>query len=239
MDDIRQYPVEAQNEYHVACVLLLDTSSSMEGPGIEGLNRGLVQFKEDTLTKLRGNKGKVIDIAIVEFNSSVNVVHNFAPLDQLELPVLTASGFTHMGEAIRKALELIEQRKQIFKTQGTPYHRPWIFMITDGEPNDENYDAAFRELQKQEDKKSVMTWAIGVEGYNERLLQHIMPWYEVIIDGVPQKRQRIFKLEGLNFNELFEFLSNSIAKLANNMPGEYKGEELPGSLKPVDNPYGF
>jgi uncharacterized protein YegL len=112
-------------------------------------------------------------------------------------------------------------------------------MITDGEPNDENYDAAFRELQKQEDKKSVMTWAIGVEGYNERLLQHIMPWYEVIIDGVPQKRQRIFKLEGLNFNELFEFLSNSIAKLANNMPGEYKGEELPGSLKPVDNPYGF
>jgi uncharacterized protein YegL len=239
MDDIRQYPVEAQSEYHVACVLLLDTSSSMEGPRIEGLNRGLIQFTQDTLNKLPGNKGKVVDIAIVEFNSGVNVIHNFAPLDQLNPPHLTALGLTAMGAGVRKAIELIEQRKSVYKNQGTPYHRPWIFMITDGGPNDEDYDTAFQELQELENRKSVMTWAIGVEGYEEDLLRQIMPWYEAIIDGVPQKKQRIFRLEGLNFGDLFEFLSNSMVGLGTSMPGEYKGEDLPASLKPADNPYGF
>jgi uncharacterized protein YegL len=238
VDDIRQYPVEALNEYHVACVLLLDTSGSMAGLRIDGLNRGLIQFKQDTINKMPGNKGKVIDIAIVEFNSGVNVIQNFAPLDQIEIPTLTAWGSTDMGEGINKALELIEQRKRQYDAEGTPRHRPWIFMITDGGPNDD-YVEAFQKLQELENKKSVMTWAIGVEGYEEELLKQIMPWYEAIIDGVPQKKQRIFRLEGLNFGDLFEFLSNSMVGLGTGMPGEYKGEDLPASLKPADNPYGF
>jgi len=112
-------------------------------------------------------------------------------------------------------------------------------MITDGGPNDD-YEDVFRELQQKENDKSVVTWAIGVEGYNEELLKQIMPWYEAIIDGEKQKRQRIFKLEGLNFAELFEFLSNSMVGLGNSAPGEYKGEDLPSVLKQVeDNPYGL
>ena len=239
MDDIKQYPVEARNEYHVACVLLLDTSSSMADEPIDRLNQGLVKFKQDTLNELPGAKSKVIDIAIVEFNSSVNVIQNFAPIDKMEPPTLQAKGLTHMGEGMKKALELIDQRKQHYKdpNNSTPYHRPWIFMITDGGPNDD-YQSVFQELQQLEDNKSVVTWAIGVEGYNEELLKQIMPWYTATIDGVPQKRQRLFRLEGLNFAKLFEFLSDSMIGLSRSVPDQYGGEDLPSCMEQVNKPYG-
>ena len=88
-------------------------------------------------------------------------------------------------------------------------------MITDGGPNDEGFEDVFRELQKLEDEKRVMTLAIGVEGYNEEMLKQIMPWYEAIVDGVKQNRQRIFRIGGFNFAELFIIPRFEIRDLGN------------------------
>jgi uncharacterized protein YegL len=109
-----------------------------------------------------------------------------------------------MDAGMRVALDLIEKRKRDYDSAGTPRHRPWIFMITDGGPNDDYVDV-FKELQELENKKKVMTWVVGIEGYDEELLCQIMPKYEAIVDGVMQIRQRIFRLEGFNFLELLEF----------------------------------
>jgi uncharacterized protein YegL len=240
MDDIMQYPVEAMNEYHVACVLLLDTSSSMMGTPIESLNQGLHQFKNDTLQKLDELRGNTIDVAVVEFNDQANVLQSFIPLSQFEPPHLRATGMTAMGEGIFRALDLIEERKSEYKSLGTPYYRPWIMMITDGGPNDSNYQEAFRILAEAEKGNKVMTWAIGVEGYAEDVLKQLMPHYNATIDGQVSQRQRIFRLGGLNFADLFEWLSNSLASLSTSVPGTFKGVETPDAMTQVeDDPYGF
>ena len=40
-----------------------------------------------------------------------------------------------MGAAINLALDKLEERKQIYQQAGISYFRPWVFLITDGEPD--------------------------------------------------------------------------------------------------------
>ena len=77
------------------CVLLLDTSGSMQGEAINALNEGLKTFKEelnrDNLAKKR------VEVAISTFNSDVNIVQDFFIADQFDPPTLKAQGLTVMG----------------------------------------------------------------------------------------------------------------------------------------------
>ena len=41
-----------------------------------------------------------------------------------------------MGGAIREAVEMLHRRKDSYRTNGISYYRPWIFMISDGEPTE-------------------------------------------------------------------------------------------------------
>jgi len=54
------------------CVLLLDTSGSMQGVPIEALNRGLQTFKDDLMRDPVAPKR--VEVAIVTFDNDVNVV---------------------------------------------------------------------------------------------------------------------------------------------------------------------
>lgn len=112
------------------CVLLLDTSGSMQGAPIEALNQGLLSFK-DELTK-NPLASRRVEVSIVTFDSNINVVQDFVTADQFTPPILTAQGLTTMGAGIHKSLDLIQERKAQYRSNGVAYYRPWIFMITDG-----------------------------------------------------------------------------------------------------------
>lgn len=47
-----------------------------------------------------------------------------------------SSGQACMGDAILRAAEIVEKRKQDYRDNGVDYYRPWIFMITGGNPTD-------------------------------------------------------------------------------------------------------
>lgn len=124
---------EENYEQKCLCVLVLDTSGSMNASGaIKGLNDGLVAFKNDTMqdpvTRDR------LEVAIVSFNSKVDVVQQPDILPNIQIPTLQASGQTQLVAAIEKAQEIIDARKQYYKSQGIPYYRPWIVVMTDGDP---------------------------------------------------------------------------------------------------------
>jgi uncharacterized protein YegL len=61
----------------------------------------------------------------------------FTTVDTFQPPSLAVEGNTPMGEAVRKGLELLKQRKEIYKENSLDYFRPWMFLITDGYPTDE------------------------------------------------------------------------------------------------------
>ena len=120
-------------ETRCPCVLLLDTSGSMDGEKITALNRGLKTFQRalqrDELAAQR------VEVGIVTFGP-VHVAQEFMSAQQFEAPSLIAQHATPMGQAVEKAIQMIEERKKSYQANGIGYYRPWVFLITDGEPTD-------------------------------------------------------------------------------------------------------
>ncbi len=92
-----------------ACVLLLDTSSSLHGAPIDALNDGLRAFQQDL--QADGLASRRVEIAVVTFGGSVQVLQEFVTAGQFNAPSLVAHGDTPMGEAVHRALDLVQQRK--------------------------------------------------------------------------------------------------------------------------------
>ncbi|MDG4551916.1 MAG: VWA domain-containing protein [Candidatus Contendobacter sp.] len=184
------------------CVLLLDNSWSMNGPPITELNEGLATFKEELMADSLA--AKRVEIAIVSFGP-VEVVADFQTAERFTPPHLSAAKDTPMGQAITRGLEMLAQRKALYREHGIPFFRPWVFLITDGSPTDD-WQAAALEIRKGEEGRAFAFFAVGVEGANLDILQRIA------------LRQPL-RLKGLRFRELFQWLSNSMRSVSRSVPG--------------------
>ncbi|MGC8989240.1 MAG: vWA domain-containing protein [Verrucomicrobiia bacterium] len=190
------------------CVLLLDTSGSMRGAPIDALNKGLVAFREDLVRDPLASRR--VEVAVITFDSEVKVVRDFVTVDQFQPPTLSAQGLTFMGTAIHKALDMIQGRKAMYRKNGVAYYRPWVFMITDGEPQGEPdtvVQQASQRLKNDEAAKRVAFFAVGVENANMAKLAEIVVRTPV-------------KLIGLNFTEMFVWLSRSMEAVAQSKTDE-------------------
>jgi uncharacterized protein YegL len=185
------------------CVLLLDTSNSMSGKRIDELNKGLQTFKDELMADSMSLKR--IELSVVSFGP-VNIQTEFQTADLFIPPTLKADGMTPMGEAIEKGIELIQKRKEKYKENGISYYRPWMFLITDGAPTDQWKKAAYL-IKDAESTKSLMFFAVGVEGANMDIIKQIS-----VRDPL--------KLDGLRFRDLFSWLSNSLSSVSRSTPGD-------------------
>jgi uncharacterized protein YegL len=206
LDDAVEF---AENpEPRCPCVLLLDTSGSMAGEPLEAMLDGLETFRFDlAVDPLAARR---VEVAVVTFDNAVRVVQDFAAPDQWEVPALRAEGQTRMAAAIARALQLVEERKAAYRAYDIGYYRPWIFMVTDGEPQGEPAEAvaaAARELRDAEAAKRVAFFAVGVENANLRRLAQISV-------------RAPLRLKGLNFREMFVWLSRSMQSVAHSRPGD-------------------
>ena len=190
------------------CVLLLDTSSSMRGAPIAALNEGLRAFRDDLMQDALALQR--VEVAVVTFDSHVQLVQDFVTVDQFDPPILTAQGYTHMGAAIHQALDMVQARKEQYRANGVAYYRPWVFMMTDGEPQDEPNEVveqAAQRLKADEVQKRVAFFAVGVEKAN-------MARLTTIAERTP------IKLKGLNFVDMFVWLSASMQAVAQSQPDD-------------------
>jgi uncharacterized protein YegL len=192
-------------EPRCACVLLLDVSGSMSGRAIDALNEGLRAFAGDLGTDPLARQR--VEVAVVTFGGDgVQVVNDFATAGQFEPTRLRAGGGTPMGAAITQGLEMVEARKAQYKANGIVYYRPWVFLLTDGEPTDDWKDAAAK-VRAAESANGLAFFAVGVEGAN--------------LDTLGQIAVRTpLKLQGLKFVELFVWLSQSQRTVSSSRPGD-------------------
>lgn len=132
---------------------------------------------------------KRVELGIVTFGP-VHVEQPFTSAANFFPPILFAQGDTPMGAAITKALDMVEERKREYRANGISYYRPWIFLITDGAPTDE-WQAAANKVFQGADMKTLAQISV---------------------------RQPL-SLQGLQFRELFSWLSSSLRSVSRSTPG--------------------
>ncbi|MEM4326431.1 MAG: VWA domain-containing protein, partial [Candidatus Pacearchaeota archaeon] len=146
---------------------------------------------------------KRLEICIITFDSKVKCVQEPDLVDFFTMPNLQAGGTTKLVDGVRAAIKKVEERKNFYKQNGINYYRPFIILMTDGEPDyDQDINGLAREIRQGADDKRFTFWAIGSEGYNHQKLASICYPY-------PPK-----SLNGLKYVEFFQWLSASLTMVS-------------------------
>lgn len=191
-------------EQKCLCVLVLDTSYSMDDGSIDELNAGLKRF-QDELLKDKTTRDR-LEVAIVTFDSDVKTIQQPALLTDFSMPTLECNGSTCMIDGISEAIDIVENRKQYYKSHGIPYYRPWIVMMTDGYPDsDQDVDGMSSRIKDAHQHKEFVFMGVGVgDSISEDVLKQLAQ-----SDFPPMKMQAV------KFCEFFTWLSNSMSGVSN------------------------
>jgi uncharacterized protein YegL len=102
------------------CLLLLDSSGSMQGEPIRELNQGIAAFHRELLDDELA--AKRVELGLVSFGP-VRVVSDFQSVDRFQPPTLTAGSDTPLGKAILQGLDMLRRRKDAYRA-GRPTTGP-------------------------------------------------------------------------------------------------------------------
>lgn len=209
--DIRLEDLVSNPTPRVAVAVCADTSGSMAGEPIDELNRGIRTFFDDI--KRDETALYACEISFVSFGGNAPALErDYSGIDLApEPPVFRASGRTPMGEAVMMALDMLERRKKEYQDAGVDYYQPWLVLLSDGHPNGDP-DVLKQAMDRtarmvNSGKLTVFPIAIGYEASME------------VLSRFSPKRPPL-RLQGLKFRELFEWLSKSVARTSQSMPGE-------------------
>lgn len=206
-----QYEHEENFTQKCLCVLVLDTSGSMNGNNAIGqLNHALSQFKETIKNNL--SLADHLELAIISFNSTVELIQEPTVISNVQIPELRAGGKTDLVGAIKKAQEIVGLRKDYYKSHGIAYYRPWIVVMTDGDPytpnKEQNVNALATEIK---DDSNHGKYVVSMIGIGQEVRDDIL----TMLSSNPKYCARI---EALRFCDFFEWLANSADVLINRAP---------------------
>ena len=193
----------------IPVALCLDVSGSMDGEPIRELNAGVQQY----LTEMRSDDLTLYsaETAVVSFADEAECAADFNTADRLQVPELEAGGLTNMGAGLTLALDLLEQRKDQYKTTGVDYYQPILVVMSDGNPNGSRavMEEAVSRIRQQAEARRLTVVAVGIgPGADMDMLARVSP------------RQQPVRLSVLQFREFFAWLSRSVASVSASMPGD-------------------
>jgi uncharacterized protein YegL len=175
-------------------VFLLETSAST-APYISELNACLNRFKsevcQDSQTK------DILDVAVMQFDDSVNTLQDFAPVGKMKPVRLITSGRASYSKPIREALRMVSSFR-------TDTYKPWVILIAGSEPADD-ITAVAEDIQKMQKADKLRLIALGAEGYDATTLKRLT--------------DVVFRLDGTDFAPFFNWVSKSMWAITQTSPG--------------------
>lgn len=195
-------------EQRTPLVLVLDCSGSMGGQPINHLNEGLQLLEQELKSDVIA--AKRVRVLVISYGGmdEATLVGDWQDAMDFTAPVLKAHGTTPMGHAVDLALTEIEDEKARFRQAGVAYTRPWLFLMSDGLPTDA-FQAAAQRCRSDEAASKVAVFPIAV-GNAE---------VEVLGEFSNNGARAVKQLQGLQFRELFQWLSASMRVVSHSTPG--------------------
>jgi uncharacterized protein YegL len=202
---LRQEELIENPTARVAVALVLDTSYSMNGKPINELNRGVAKFFEETLSNELARYSA--EVCVVKFGGTADLILDFRSIEEQDVPTVSASGGTPMGEGVSKAVDALNTRKREYQNAGVDYYQPIMVIMSDGAPTD-SISGAEREISDLVNQKKLSVFCIGIgEHADNSTLQRLSPGRTPL------------PLKELNFEEFFVWLSASVARVSASIPG--------------------
>ena len=127
----------------------------------------------------------------------------------MDMPTLLADGDTALVDAMNEAIDLVADRKSWYKSTNQTYYRPWIILMTDGEPNQgQDVSTLAARIKKDCNDKRYAFLPIGVDNANMAILQQLQ-------GNIPA-----MKLKGTKFSSFFKWLSASMGTVVTAEEGQ-------------------
>ena len=206
------------------CVVIVDGSYSMtEQDNIAKLNAALQAFEQ--ALKADDEASVRVQVSIIRMGGDrAEVIADWCDAVDFTAPLVRADGATPMGSAVDLAMAKIAEIKEACRRNGTPYTRPWIFLMSDGAPTDADVwpGVADRCRQAQKDKKFIL-FPVAV-GDNAR----IAPLQAFALD------RPVVRSDAAKFREMFEWLSASLSAMSNSAPGQQVALPAPNAWMVAD-----
>ena len=194
------------SEGRIICVLVADTSGSM-APCAHKLQQAIVDLV-DTINSDDFYRS-LIDLCLITYNDEARVVQPFAPAHAFKPPhEIECRGTTSTHQAIRLAIDKVNERKAEYQANGVPYRQPWIWLFTDGGSNDDD-NGSFDELLQMQRAGRLSFYGVGIG-----------PEAEASELKGMHKSNIMLRVSRENFKAAFEFLSASISQASKSKPGE-------------------
>ena len=186
---------------------------------IDGVNLFYDNLLDDEIARYAA------EICVVTFGAKAELVIDFANLDRQEserkakIGGLKAQGETPMGEAVNMALDCLEARKQEYRKAGVDYYQPWLVLMTDGEPNgnEAEFNRAVSRTIDLTNQRKLTIFPIGIGDKADM---------ECLAKFSPKRPP--LRLKGMNFKGFFEWLSASVSRTSQSMPGDKIKLDLEG-----------
>lgn len=204
---------EENYRQRVPCVIVMDCSSSMEGTPIAALNEGLKKFEEELKADEKARRSaRIMLIRVGGFKGDPNEVQIRVPFQdarEFSAPREEASGTTPLGEAVILALQKIDEEKTYLRSQGLSYHRPWLFVMSDGKPNEgPAWTRACAECLRAPDERRASIFPIAIDSGNPNELDRCIAELQKL------STREVQVMEGVKFSQFFVWLSNSMGSAA-------------------------
>lgn len=206
VDEMIPYVEFADNaNERTPCVLVLDCSGSMRGEPIKQLNTGLLALEKELKEDIDASSRVQLLIVKAFGKDEAEISSDWIDAMNFRAPEMAAGGLTPLGKAMELALLKIEEQKCLYDSCGITSKRPWIFLISDGEPTDYDWESVAKKCCLAQQNKKVVIHAVGTQGANlEKLAK---------FSTISPKR-----LTGLRFTEFFLWLSRSVSCISKSAP---------------------
>ncbi len=134
---------------HCAVMLVLDTSHSMWGRGLQDMKQALAEF----YGRMREAQfpGAFLDVAAVSMGENFGMLEDFVPVSESALLKVNIrpKGDTPIGAALSLALSRIHAREQEYRSRGLRVATPQLIVLTDGCNSSDEYAPVASQIRRE------------------------------------------------------------------------------------------